>query len=174
MARIPYIREQEHPELAEAIAGIRARRGGNLSPVARMLLHSPPLAEGWTKLFTFIRYETMIAPRLRELIIARIGVRNGARYEVEAHRPHALAAGVTATQLDAIGAWREAKLFDATERAVLAYTDAITDDIKVSDEVFAGVRALYDDRQLVELTGTIASYSFVSRFLVALGIEPGD
>jgi len=27
---------------------------------------------------------------------------------------------------------------------------------------------------MVELTGTIAAYSFVSRFLVAMQIEPGD
>jgi alkylhydroperoxidase family enzyme len=174
MARIPYIKESEHPELAATIAAIRARRSGDLSPVARMLLHSPPLADGWMKLFTFIRYQTTFKPRLRELIIARVGVRNGARYEVEAHRPHALAAGVTGAQLDALADWRKSELFDAAERAVLAYTDAITDDIKVSDEIFAGVRKLFDDRQLVELTGTIAAYSFVSRFLVALEIEPGD
>ena len=35
-------------------------------------------------------------------------------------------------------------------------------------------RALFDDRQMVELTGTIAADSFVSRFLVALDIQPGD
>src|SRR4051812_40175167 len=174
MARIPYIKEAEHPELAEMIASIRARRNGALSPPARMLLHSPPLAEGWMKLFTVIRYQTTFDPRLRELIVARIGVRNGARYEVETHRSHALAAGITEAQLDALVDWRQSPLFDATDRTVLTYTDAITDDIKVSDEVFAVVRALFDDRQLVELTGTIAAYSFVSRFLVALRIEPGE
>jgi len=174
MARIPYIKEQEHPELAEMIGGIRARRDGNLSPVARMLLNSPPLAEGWMKMFTVIRYQTTIPPRLRELVIARVGVRNGARYEVQAHRKHALAEGITPAQLDAIADWRQTDLFDAGERAVLTYTDAITDEIKVSDEVFAGVRALFDDRQMVEITGTIAAYSLVSRFLVALEIEPGD
>lgn len=174
MARIPYIKENEHPELAEMIASVRARRAGDLSPVARMLLHSPSLADGWMKLFTVIRYQTTFSPRLRELIVARIGVRNGARYEVEAHRSHALDEGVTPAQLDAIADWRNSALFDANDRAVLTYTDAITDDIKVSDEVFAGVRALFDDRQLVELTGTIAAYSLVSRFLVALEIEPGD
>ena len=174
MARIAYIKEEQHPELAEMIAGIRARRGGDLSPVARMLLNSPPLADGWMKMFTVIRYQTTFAPRLRELVIARVGVRNGARYEIEAHRAHALAEGLTAAQLDALTDWRESPLFDATQRAVLAYTDAITDDIKVSDEIYAAVRPLFDDRQLVELTGTIAAYSFVSRFLVALEIEPGD
>jgi len=174
MARIPYIKEEEHPELAEMIAGIRARRGGDLSPVARMLLNSPQLAEGWMKMFTFIRYQTAFPARLRELIIVRVAVRNGARYEYHAHREHALEEGVTPAQIDALADWRKSDLFDAAERAVLAYTDAITDDIKVSDEVFAAVRALFDDRQMVELTGTIAAYSFVSRFLVALEIEPGD
>jgi alkylhydroperoxidase family enzyme len=31
---------------------------------------------------------------------------------------------------------------------------------------------LDDDRQLVELVGVVAAYNMVSRFLVALGIEP--
>ncbi len=174
MARVPYIKEREHPELAEMIAGIRARRAGDLSPVARMLLNSPPLADGWMKLFTVIRYQTTFGARHRELIIARIAVRNGARYEYHAHMPHALEEGVTQAQLDALNDWRKSDLFDATQRAVLAYTDAITDDIVVSDETYAGVRALFDDRQMVELTATIAAYSFVSRFLVALQIEPED
>ena len=174
MARIPYIKEHEHPELAEIIAGIRARRGGDLSPVARMLLNSPPLAEGWMKLFTVIRQQTTFGARHRELVIARIAVRNGARYEYHAHLPHALAEGLTRAQLDALRDWRKSDLFDAGQRAVLSYTDAITDDIIVSDEIYAGVRALFDDRQMVELTATIASYSFVSRFLVALQIEPTD
>ena len=174
MARIPYIKEHEHPELAEIIADIRARRSGDLSPVARMLLNSPPLAEGWMKLFTVLRQQTTFGARHRELIIARIAVRNGARYEYHAHMPHALAQGLTQAQLDVLEDWRKSDLFDAGQRAVLAYTDAITDDIIVSDEIYAGVRALFDDRQMVELTATIASYSFVSRFLVALQIEPGD
>jgi AhpD family alkylhydroperoxidase len=174
MARIPYIKEDEHPELAATIAGIRARRHGDLSPVARMLLHSPELAEGWMKMFTVIRYQTTFPAKLRELIVARVGIRNGARYEVAAHRHHALEEGITPAQLDALADWRNSDLFDSTERAVLNYTDAITDDIQVSDEAFAGVRALFNDRQMVELTGTIASYSFVSRFLVALQIEPGE
>jgi len=174
MARIPYIEESEHPELNALVASIRARRAGALSPVARMLLNSPPLAEGWMSLFTVIRYQTTFPARHRELIIARIAVRNGARYEYEAHRHHALEAGLTQAQLDALANWRTSGLFDGEQKSVLAYTDAITDDIKVGDETFAAVRKLFDDRQLVELTGTIAAYCFVSRFLVALEIEPGD
>ena len=173
MPSVPYV-PADLAEPREIVDAVRARRGGHLTHLDRMLLHSPPLADGWMKLFTVIRYQTTFAPRLRELVIARVGVRNGARYEIEAHREHALAEGVTAAQLTALGNWRESGEFDATDRAILAYTDAITDDIKVNDEVFAVVRKMFTDRQMVELTGTIAAYSFVSRFLVAMQIEPGD
>ncbi len=48
---------------------------------------------------------------------------------------HALAEGLTDVQLKALADWRPSTLFDATERAVLAYTDAITDHIKVSEDI---------------------------------------
>jgi alkylhydroperoxidase family enzyme len=41
----------------------------------------------------------------------------------------------------------------------------------VPDEVFARVRAHFDDRTLVELTLTIAGYNLVSRFIEALQID---
>ncbi|WAP53682.1 hypothetical protein [Streptomyces sp. S465] len=34
---------------------IRGRRGGTLRPVDRMLLHSPPLADGWNSLLGALR-----------------------------------------------------------------------------------------------------------------------
>jgi len=49
----------------------------------------------------------------------------------------------------------------------------MTRSVEVADATFAAARsALGDDRRLVELIGTIASYNMVSRVIVALGIEP--
>ena len=56
------------------------------------------------------------------------------------------------------------------QRAVLAYADAMTIGIKVSDEIFAWIRRLFDDRETVEITATVAAYNCVSRFLVALDV----
>ncbi|TXJ06144.1 MAG: carboxymuconolactone decarboxylase family protein, partial [Alicycliphilus sp.] len=60
------------------------------------------------------------------------------------------------------------------ERAVLAYTDAMTRQVQVSDEVFAFVAAHFEPRRLVELTATVAAYNMVSRFLEALQIHSHD
>jgi alkylhydroperoxidase family enzyme len=55
---------------------------------------------------------------------------------------------------------------------VLAYTDAMTREIRVADPVFAAVRTHFAEREIVELTATIAAYNCVSRFLEALRIDP--
>jgi alkylhydroperoxidase family enzyme len=85
--------------------------------------------------------------------------------------PFALADGVSQEQIDALPGWQVSKSFDARERAVLAYTDSMTHSIRVPDPIFTEVRRHFDDREVVELTATIAGYNLVSRFLVAMQIE---
>jgi alkylhydroperoxidase family enzyme len=61
---------------------------------------------------------------------------------------------------------------DEDDRAVVAYADAMTREIRVPDDVFARIREALAEREVVELTATIAAYNCVSRFLEALRIDP--
>lgn len=176
MPAVPYV-PADLREPATLVAAIRSRRGGTLLNLDRMLLHSPPYAEGWNTFLGAVRTQLAVPARLRELAICAVGRLNGADYEVVQHGPLFLAAGGTDAQLAALvdcgRAAHAAELFDATERAVLALTVAMTEDIAVPADVMAAARAaLGDDRRLVELIGVIAAYNMVSRFLVALGVEP--
>jgi len=171
MPRIPYIEEQEHPELAPLIARIRAERG-KLIDLYKILLHSPAVMEGWLGFFTAIRQKAKLGGRYRELAILRVAILNGAEYEYQAHLPFALKEGTSAEQIEALKAWQLSPLFDAAERAVLAYTDAMTKEIQVADALFAEVQKHFDARELVELTATIAGYNLVSRFLEAMQVHP--
>lgn len=156
------------PELAELEARIRGTRG-RISPLYEVLLNSAPVASGWEQLFTAIRQKTSVPPLLRELVILRIARLNRASYEFEAHVPHALEAGLGAARIEQL---RRDELdgFQDIERLVLDYTDAMTRDIEVGDELFERLRARFDATGLVELTATIAGYNMVSRLLVALRI----
>ena len=169
MARLP-LADPDAPEAAPLAARITAERGSVLD-LYRMLLHAPPVAEGWLRYLTAIRQQCALPGALRELVIMRVAALNGASYEAEQHVPYALREGVSRGQLDALGAWEASPLFAARERAVLAYTDAMTRAVRVPDDVFAAVRAEFDDRLIVELTATVAAYNMVSRFLEALGIH---
>jgi alkylhydroperoxidase family enzyme len=59
---------------------------------------------------------------------------------------------------------------DAQHIAVLAYTDAMTLSVAVSDYVFDQLKLHFSEREVVEITATIAAYNCVSRFLVALDV----
>lgn len=172
MARIPYA-DPDRPEVRELAARIRAERGSVLH-LYRMLLHSPAVAEGWLAYLTAIRHRSALPGAIRELVIMRVAVLNGAPYEADQHAPIALREGVTQAQLDALADWQGSDLFDARERAVLAYTDAMTRAVQVPDAVFAAVRAAFDDKAVVELTATVAAYNMVSRFLEALQVHSHD
>lgn len=172
MARIPYA-DLTNPEAKPLVERIVAERGGVLH-LYQMLLHSPSVASGWLNYLTAIRQQSTLPGGLRELVIMRIAVLNGAPYEAEQHAPIALREGVSQVQLDDLDNWQQSKSYDATQRAVLAYTDAMTKDIHVSPEVFAAVKAVMTDRLLVELTATVGAYNMVSRFLEALQIHSHD
>ena len=170
MARIGFGSDDANAEVKALAEQIRRERGG-LGELYRTLLNSPPVARGWLNLLTAIRQQCELSARYREVVIIRIAVLNGADYEKQSHIPHARKAGMSDAQIEALSDWRKATAqFDESDRAVLAYTDAMTKDVQVSDAVFAEVRKRFDDRQLTELTATIAAYNLVSRFLIALQV----
>jgi AhpD family alkylhydroperoxidase len=170
MARLPYP-DIDRTELAALVERIKRERGGRMLNLYRMLLHSPPMAEGWLAFFTSVRQKGALSGRHRELAILRIAVINGARYEFEAHAPFALKEGLTQAQLDALAADRAPEGLTEADRAVLAYADAMTRAVRVPDDVFARVRSHFAERELVELTVTIAGYNCVSRFLEAIQVD---
>jgi len=170
MARIPYP-DADRPELAPLVARIKAERGGRLLTLYRMLLHSPPIASGWLALFTAIRQQSALSGRLRELVILRVAVLNGAEYEFKAHVPFALKEGLTQAQVDALKAGHAPEGLAAADQAALAYAEAMTRTIQVPEPVFAAVRKHLGEREIVELTATIGGYNLVSRVLEALKID---
>lgn len=172
--RVPYL-PADVAEPADLVAAVRARRGGALMNLDRVLLRSPPLAAGWNAYLGAIRGALTLEPRLRELAICAVALLNGAEYELLHHAGPFREAGGTDAQLAALRAsgGREdpAGPFDARERAVLRLTAEMTARVAVSDAAFAAVRADLGERATVELVAVIATYNMVSRFLVALGIQ---
>ncbi|WP_406470798.1 carboxymuconolactone decarboxylase family protein [Streptomyces sp. NBC_01615] len=171
MARLP-----ETDGTGEIAERIRERRGGTLRPLDRMLLHSPQLADGWNSLLGAVRQRIALPADIRELVILRIAVLNRAAYEWTAHEPEARRAGLVDMQLAAVRAENAAEHpeLDARHRRVIAYTDAMTRDVHVPEGLFDALRADFSDRELVELTATVAAYNMVSRFLVALDVQPSE
>lgn len=172
MAHLPYA-DLSAPEATPLVEQIVAERGSVLH-LYQMLLHSPPVAQGWLNHLTGIRHKSSLPGDLRELVIMRVALLNRAPYEADQHAPIALVEGMSQAQLDALPHWRESDQFSPIQRAVLAYTDAMTLEVHVEPAIFQTVRQHFDERLTVELTATIATYNMVSRFLEALQIHSDD
>jgi alkylhydroperoxidase family enzyme len=174
MPRIPY-RNEEDPQISDLVTAIRGRREGELLNLDRMLLHSPPFAQGWNALLGSVRRSLELSPRIRELAICAVARLNKADYEWHQHAHEFLAAGGPQAQLDALSdvdaCTRNNKLFDEGERATLQLTVEMTRYVEVGNATLERVRKIFGERQLVEMVGTIATYNMVSRFLVALGVD---
>lgn len=155
---------------------LRDRRGGQLSDLDRLLLHSPPVAEGWNALLGALRSATTLPGDVCELVVLRIAVLNGAAFEWAAHEPIGRRAGLTDAQVEALRAddAQRAPVWSPLQAAVLAWTDAATRTVGVPDEVFAAAREHLDDRGLVELAVLAGGYAMVSRVLVAFRVPPPD
>lgn len=172
MARINYadINRESTKQLVSEIATDR----GSVLHLYRMLLHSPPVAEGWLKFLTAIRKQCGLADDIRELVIMRVAALNNAPYESDQHRPIALAAGLTPAQVDALAKENPDPLFDVRQQAVITLTDAMTQAVQVPGKTMQLAREHFDERTLVELVATIAAYNMASRFLVAFDIQSVD
>jgi alkylhydroperoxidase family enzyme len=179
--RLPYIADPpptSTPDEARILASVQARRAPNpLLPLDLTLLHSYPVTEGWNSFIGAIRTKTTLSTVVRELAICRVAVVNGALFEWEQHAPLLQAGGLSEEALELVGdaqadfSGKDASsVLSAEQRAVLKYTDAMTKTVTVPDEVFVEVKGFFDEREVVEITATIAAYNCVSRFLVALDV----
>ena len=81
-------------------------------------------------------------------------------------------AGASVEKIEQVATARASALFSERERLALEYAEDMTiTGRQVSDELFARVRATFEEAEIVELTAAIALENFRSKFNTALGIE---
>ncbi|MFL6798993.1 MAG: carboxymuconolactone decarboxylase family protein [Xanthobacteraceae bacterium] len=163
--------DSDDPLLAELYGRIRAQRGRILT-IHRVVGHAPKLLRAQAAYAAAMREESSLARDFQELLILRVAQVNDSAYEQSVHRPIALRLGVPAAKLDALPSWHQSALFDAKERAALAYVEQAARTGEVDDPTFAEVRQFFSARQIVELTALVAWYVGNARFVRSLRIAP--
>jgi alkylhydroperoxidase family enzyme len=173
VSRLPLMSEHPaDPDTAAAFDMIRAR-GGQLINLHLTLGHAGKIFYARQMLTYALRFDAVTPRRLRELAIMRTAQINGSAYELAQHVPIGRACGFTPAQIDGLGEWRQAGLFDARERALLAYVDQVVGrDGDVDDAVFAELSRLFSSREIVELTITATQYVTTHLLTKALAIKP--
>src|SRR5260221_5433827 len=114
MARVPYINRDDVPDSSKDLLS----REINLY---RAMIHSPEGTRSFQKLANWIRFDSKLDPRLREMVILQVGHLVGSAYEYSHHVKIGKDFGVTDRDLQGIideTAGRSSDL-SAAERIVL-------------------------------------------------------
>ena len=169
---IPDDPQMESKEYQDIVTRVKERRGGKLLELDKALLHAPPIANGWNGFLKAIRTENSLPDSVRELAICRVAALNQAWYEWEAHAPILQKTNVLSEEaVENLKDRKNAgKGLDEKHLAVLEVTDASTLNIVVPQGKFDKLKQYFSDREIVEITATIAAYNCVSRFLVTLDV----
>lgn len=116
-----------------------------------------------------------VDPTLRELGQARAGYLTGSQFVWSQHCKACRDLGFSEDKIEALQHWSVSDLFDARERALLAYTDALVlEHGRVPDGVFDAVREHLDDEAIVEFTYITLTYALHGVMSRALRLELDD
>ena len=172
MARISLVEAENTPAIADLVQKFKSGRRGKLLNIYKLLLHNKAAAEGWFDFINTVRWKIGLEGRLRELVIIRIGYLNRVDYVINQHVPElAEAEGLTLAQCNGLAEWKNSSLFSDADRAVLAYTDSMSQNIQVPNSIYNAVSQLFNEAELVALTLLIGTYNMHTRVFQALEID---
>jgi alkylhydroperoxidase family enzyme len=136
----------------------------------------PEMLEHCVGGFAFYRNSAReLDPRLRELAQMRVGWARGSRFVFSQHCKAARDNGVPEEQITAIPAWASGDAFDARERAVLGWVDALVlQGGRASDLTFAALAAHLSEVEILELTYITTLYDQHAVMTRALRLELDD
>jgi AhpD family alkylhydroperoxidase len=132
---------------------------------------SPRLLLGYGMLEQATAKQQRVAPRLKVLAELKAATLTRCEYCIDIGSQIARRTGIGDPQLLALPRYRESEHFDELEKLVLDYAVGMSrTPVEVSDELYAALRARFDEAQLLELTNVIALENMRGRFNLALGI----
>lgn len=143
--------------------------GRDIAAVYRTFAQHPALYRPRQQLSEYIRLESTLTDRVRELAILRIGYLCGSDYEWAAHVRAGRAAGLSDSEIGRI-ATSSRTGWNAADTAVLDAVDELFASDTIGDAGWSRLAAVLDQRQLIDLLITTGGYRMVSMALNTLGV----
>lgn len=166
MARIPYLTRDDLAPEDQALLD----RDIALN---RLLAHTPSGARAFSRLGGFIRSQSKLDPRLREMAILQVGYVSRSPYEFSHHIKIGHDFGVSDDDIHALIDDTEGRDTELSEvdRAVLRAAREMAELGAASESTMETLKGHLDNECLVDLVITIAFYCGVVRLLATLAID---
>jgi alkylhydroperoxidase family enzyme len=143
---------------------------GRSSNLLRILsAHTPYLARWFIGFVAAVRQPNVGAVsdvKLRNLATIKTSMTNECNYCSTHTSIYGQALGVTEPQLEAMkgGGWKNSPLFSEREKAVIAWSEAVTLNTAKSDKaLWETMKRLFSDAEIVEITVASAMFNMINR-----------
>ena len=124
-------------------------------------LHSPEMFEKASAISNYIRFDCALPEKLREFGILVTARYWDAQYSWNAHVDKALALGVPKDVIDDLAAGKKPNFKADDERIYYNFAMEALENHFVSDKTFNEARALFGEKALVDLIGSVGYFSML-------------
>lgn len=144
---------------AQAVAA--GPRGAVYGPFVP-LLRSPELMDHAQRLGEYLRYRSVLEPRLSELAILITARHWHQQVEWAIHAPIALGSGIGQDVIDAIAGWVRPEGLDERSAAVYDFCTELHREKRVGDATYDRALRLFGEQGVVDLAGINGYYALLS------------
>lgn len=157
---LPAATAMNEAQRAAAQALIDSPRKGVYGPFLP-LLRSPALLERVAKVGEYLRFESVLDARIRELVTAAVARHVGNQFEWAMHAPLAVKAGVAEAALEALRVGAQPRGLAADEEAALDFAFELLRNDGASDPTYAAALRAFGEQGLVELASLVGYFVMV-------------
>jgi alkylhydroperoxidase family enzyme len=145
-----------------------AANGRPVAAIYRTFAQHPGLYPTRQNLSEYIRLRNTLPPRVREMLILRMGYLCGSDYEWAAHAPAGRRAGLSDAEVrrlaGPLAGW------NAADASIVRAADELYAHDRISDETWKALDQQFDERQLLDVLITTGGYRMVSMALNTFGV----
>jgi len=173
--RLPLPRREELDEAGQrAFDSLTDPEGGTIRGLrgpGGILLHSPELSRHTRPLNRYLRYESGLGGRVRELAILTTARELDSQFEWAAHESEAFAEGISREIVEIIKRRTDTSGLDETDAIVIELGREIFGARQVSPATFARALRQFGRRALVNLVALMGNYAGTAALLTAFDMQ---
>ena len=173
MPRLPEVLDRDAlPEDKREIHDYLAQTRGAVRLPFSAFLNNPELTYRIAHVGSYIRFDSSLPDRVRELAIMATAREVSARFEWAGHVRLARELGISDDMIDAIANRKAPEGFSEDDALPVKVAQALLKDHVLSDDLFNAAHAKFGNAGVVELLATVGYYSLMGCVLNGLQIEP--
>lgn len=173
--RLPLVKREDLPEEAKTIFDNHAIPGGDSHAGMRgpggVRLHSPHLAIAASPGSYYLRHQTGLSAKIREIAILTSAREHDSRFEWQQHERVGLREGVSPETIDVIKHRKPVDGLDETEAVVIEFGRQLFQERKVAPELFARAREIFGEQKLIDLIANMGLYAATAAMLAAVDMQ---